>query len=133
MGRFRRDLADHRLTLEEFDVLVHLAWAPKATLPLQELTASMVLGDALSRSGLTRILDRMEKAGLLRRKLNSQDRRRFDVSLSRKGRERFENVWPGHEEGIGRYFVDPLTSPDIEQLSRVLVKLIEANEHSKQE
>jgi DNA-binding MarR family transcriptional regulator len=133
MGRFRRDLADHRLTLEEFDVLVHLAWAPKATLPLQELTASMVLGDALSRSGLTRILDRMEKAGLLRRKLNSQDRRRFDVSLSSKGREKFENVWPGHEEGIGRYFVDPLTDADIEQLSRVLAKLIEANEHSKEE
>jgi DNA-binding MarR family transcriptional regulator len=133
MGRFRRDLADHHLTLEEFDVLVHLAWAPNAMLPLQELTASMVLGDALSRSGLTRILDRMEKDGLLRRKLNRQDRRRFDVSLSRKGQEKFENVWPAHEEGIGRYFVNPLTGPDIEQLSRVLAKLIEANEHSKED
>jgi DNA-binding MarR family transcriptional regulator len=130
MGRFRRDLADQGLKLEEFDVLVHLAWAPNTTLPLHELTASMVLGDALSRSGLTRILDRMERDGLIRRKPNRQDRRRFDVSLSRRGRTKFEHVWPGHEDGIGRYFVDPLTEPDIGELSRVLAKLIAANERS---
>jgi hypothetical protein len=76
---------------------------------------------------------RMEKDGLLRRKLNRQDRRRFDVSLSRKGQEKFENVWPAHEEGIGRYFVNPLTGPDIEQLSRVLATLIEAHKHSKED
>jgi DNA-binding MarR family transcriptional regulator len=130
MGRFRRDLADEALKLEEFDVLVHLAWAPRATLPLQELTASMVLGDALSRSGLTRILDRMEHDGLLRRRSNRQDRRRFDVSLTSRGREKFETVWPGHEDGIGQYFVDPLTESDIDRLNHILAKLIEANEHS---
>ena len=128
MGRFRRDLADVGLAIEEFDVLVHLAWAPQAALPLQELAASMVLGDALSRSGLTRMLDRMENDGLIRRKLNRHDRRRFDVALTRKGRQRFEQVWPGHEEGIGRYFVGPLTQPDIDELGRILAKLIKTNE-----
>jgi DNA-binding MarR family transcriptional regulator len=128
MGRFRRDLADAGLAIEEFDVLVHLAWASDGALPLQELAASMVLGDALSRSGLTRMLDRMENDGLLRRKLNTHDRRRFDVTLTRKGRQRFEQVWPGHEEGIGRYFVGPLTQPDIDELGRILAKLIKTNE-----
>ena len=127
-GRFRRDLADAGLAIEEFDALVHLAWAPDGALPLQELAASMVLGDALSRSGLTRMLDRMENNGLLRRKLNTHDRRRFDVALTRKGRQRFEQVWPGHEEGIGRYFVGPLTQPDIDELGRILAKLIKTNE-----
>jgi DNA-binding MarR family transcriptional regulator len=128
MGRFRRDLADVGLPIEEFDVLVHLAWAPQGALPLQELAASMVLGDALSRSGLTRMLDRMENDGLIRRKVSKHDRRRFDVTLTRKGRQRFEKVWPGHEEGIGRYFVDPLAQPDIEELGRILAKLIQSNE-----
>ncbi len=130
MARFRRDLADVGLTIEEFDVLVHLAWAPPEALPLQELVASMVLGDTLSRSGLTRMLDRMENDGLVRRKLNRHDRRRFDVALSAKGRQRFEQVWPGHEEGIGRYFVSPLTQPDIDELGRILAKLIQANEEA---
>ena len=90
MGRFRRDLGDAGLTIEEFDVLVHIAWAPKGALPLQELTAAMVLGESLSRSGLTRILDRMENNGLVHRLLNPHDRRRFDVTLTKKGRQRFD-------------------------------------------
>jgi DNA-binding MarR family transcriptional regulator len=128
MSRFRRDLAEFDLTIEEFDVLVHLAWASGGRLPLRELTAAMLLGDALSRSGLTRMLDRMENDGLVRRKLNKSDRRRFDVALTQQGRARFEQVWPPHEEGIQRYFVDPLTKRDLDALTRVLGKLIQVNE-----
>ena len=127
-SRFRADLAGDGLSIVEFDVLVHLAWAPEGTLPLQDLTASMVFGDSLSRSGLTRVLDRMERDGLVRRKLTPTDRRRFDVVLTAKGRRRFDAVWPAHEEGIRRYFVEPLTAGDIEVLTRVLGGLIEANE-----
>ena len=129
MGRFRRDLGDAGLTIEEFDVLVHIAWAPKGALPLQELTAAMVLGESLSRSGLTRILDRMENNGLVQRLLNAHDRRRFDVTLTKKGRQRFDQIWPEHEKGIGHYFVDPLARRDFDELDRVLGKLIEANEN----
>jgi DNA-binding MarR family transcriptional regulator len=128
MSRFRHDLAEFGLTVEEFDVLVHLAWAPGGALPLQELAASMVLGDAISRSGLTRMLDRMANDGLIRRELNGTDRRRFDVSLTRKGRARFDKVWPPHEDGIGRYFVEPLAPAQIDQLGRILGNLIESNE-----
>ena len=86
-SRFRRDLAAAGLSLEQFDVLVHLAWAPSGTLPLHELTASMVVADALSRSGITRLLDRMERDGLITRTVSTTDRRRFDVSLRAIGRE----------------------------------------------
>ena len=58
MAQFRRDLAGSGLSLEEFDVLVHLAWTPVGTLALHELTASMVIADALSRSGITRCGER---------------------------------------------------------------------------
>ena len=127
-GRFRRDLAGLGLSLEQFDVLIHLAGAPSGTLPLHELTASMVVVDALSRSGITRLLDRMERDGFITRTVSSTDRRRFDVSLTPSGQQRFAQAWPGHASGIGRYFVEPLASRDISELARILDRLIQANE-----
>lgn len=131
-SRFRRDLAAAGLSLEQFDVLVHLAWAPSGTLPLHELTASMVVADALSRSGITRLLDRMERDGLITRTVSTTDRRRFDVSLTTPGRLRFDQVWPAHADGIGRYFAQPLAPRDIGELARILDRLIQANRNHDQ-
>lgn len=128
MSRFAHDLADEELTLEEFDVLVHLAWARGGVLPLRALVASLVSGYQLSRSGLTRLLDRMERDGLVERSLSREDRRQFDVTITDQGREVFDRVWPGHSEGIQRYFSAPLTDHDVTALKRVLTKLIHANE-----
>lgn len=128
MSRFGHDLAEQDLTLQEFDVLVHLAWAPNGVLPLRQLVASMVLGYQLSRSGLTRVLDRMERDGLVDRRLSRGDRRQFDVAISDRGREVFDLVWPDHLEGLQRYFSEPLTDHDVTVLKRVLAKLIHANE-----
>ena len=128
MARFRRDLAPSGLSLEQFDVLVHLAWAPSGTLALHDLTATMVVADALSRSGITRLLDRMEGDGLIRRTVSPRDRRRFDVSLTAQGRRLFEEIWPAHAEGIGRYFAEPLDPRDLRELGRILALLIGANE-----
>jgi DNA-binding MarR family transcriptional regulator len=127
-SRFRRDLAGSGLSLEQFDVLVHLSWAPSGLLPLHELTTSMVVADALSRSGITRLLDRMERDGLIVRTVSPADRRRFDVSITPYGRRRFDQVWPGHAKSIGRYVVQPLTPPDITELGRILASLIQANQ-----
>jgi DNA-binding MarR family transcriptional regulator len=132
MNKFRRDLAGAGLSLEQFDVLVHLAWAPSWTLPLHELTASMVVADALSRSGITRLLDRMERDGVITRTVSAADRRRFDVSLTPSGWRRFNQVWPGHADGIGRYFVQPLRPSDISELARILDSLIQANQNHPQ-
>lgn len=128
MSRFGQDLAEQGLTLEELDVLVHLAWAPNGVLPLRQLVASMVLGYRLSRSGLTRVLDRMERDGLVERSLSREDRRQFDVAISNHGRDVFEQVWAGHLDGLQRYFSEPLTDNDVSVLKRVLAKLIQANE-----
>jgi len=87
-----------------------MAWAPSGTLPLHELTASMVVAHALSRSGITRLLDRMERDGLITRTVSTTDRRRFDVSLTPPGRLLFDQAWPAHADGTGRYFVQTLTT-----------------------
>jgi DNA-binding MarR family transcriptional regulator len=127
MGRFGVDLAAEGLTLEEFDVLVHLAWARDGQLPLRELVASMVSSFQLSRSGLTRLLDRMERDGLVDRSLSRVDRRQFDVAITAHGTAVFDRVWPGHVDGIGRYFSEPLSDQDVVTLKRILAKLIRAN------
>ena len=131
-GRFRRDLAGLGLSLEQFDVLIHLAGAPSGTLPLHELTASMVVGEALSRSGITRLLDRMERDGLITRTTSTTDRRRFDVSLTPHGRQRFGQIWPAHADGIERYFARHLTPGDTAELARILDTLIQANQDDTQ-
>ena len=128
MGRFAHDLSEDDLTLEEFDVLVHLAWAPEGRLPLRELVASLVSGYQLSRSGLTRLLDRMERDGLVERSLSRVDRRQFDVAITAHGREVFNGVWPSHVDGVGRYFSEPLSDEDVTTLKRILGKLIRAND-----
>ena len=109
---------------------MHLAWARDGVLPLRELVASLVSGYQLSRSGLTRLLDRMERDGLIERSLSREDRRQFDVAISGQGRAVFDRVWPGHLEGIQRYFSEPLTDRDVTILRRVLSKLIAANERA---
>jgi DNA-binding MarR family transcriptional regulator len=131
-GRFRRDLAGLGLSLEQFDVLIHLAGAPSGTLPLHELTASMVVADALSRSGITRLLDRMERDGLITRTVSTADRRRFDVSLTKHGRQRFGQIWPAHADGIQHYFAQHLTPGDTTELARILDTLIQANQDDSQ-
>jgi MarR family 2-MHQ and catechol resistance regulon transcriptional repressor len=128
MSRFAHELAEEGLTLEEFDVVVHLAWARDGVLPLRELVASMVSGYRLSRSGLTRLLDRMERNGLVERSLSRDDRRQFDVAITDLGRKVFDRVWPGHLQGIQRSFSEPLTDHDVTDLKRVLAKLVRANE-----
>ena len=52
----------------------------------------------------------------------------LDVALTPEGRQRFAEVWPALEEGVGRYFVDPLTQADIDELGRILARLIQSNE-----
>jgi DNA-binding MarR family transcriptional regulator len=128
MSHFAHDLADEDLSIAEFDVLVHLAWARDGVLPLRTLVASMVSGYQLSRSGLTRLLDRMERDGLIARTLSREDRRQFDVAVTGQGQAVFDRVWPGHLEGIQRSFSDPLTDHDVTVLKLVLAKLIRANE-----
>jgi DNA-binding MarR family transcriptional regulator len=92
----------------------------------------MVVADALSRSGITRLLDRMDRDGLIVRTVSTTDRRRFDVSLTPAGRRRFDQAWPAHTDGIGRYFVQPLAPRDISDLARILDSLIQANQNHDQ-
>ena len=55
-------------------------------------------------SGMTRLVDRIEEAGMVRRTRSPEDRRGVNVEITASSRERLDTVWPDHVESIERHF-----------------------------
>lgn len=102
----RRVEAEGGLPLDWYDVLLALEYAPAGRLRMGELGEHI----ALSRSGLTRLVDRIEAAGYVKRHLCPQDRRAFEAVLTAKGRTAREKSWPlvarAIAEGFGNRYSD---------------------------
>lgn len=105
IGRIERDLATADLTpFAWYDVLAALSEAPDQRLRLHELANEVVL----SRSGLTRLLDRIERAGLIVREPCTTDRRGSFAVLTSAGRDAVNRTWPAYAQCIARYFANHL-------------------------
>ncbi|MDH6120338.1 DNA-binding MarR family transcriptional regulator [Kitasatospora sp. GAS204A] len=85
------------LGMSDFEVLERLAEAP-AELRVQELAEKV----HLSQSALSRLIGRLEKAGLVQRAMCELDRRGIYVTLSAAGHERYEAARPLHREVLAR-------------------------------
>lgn len=109
--------------LSWYDVLWPLYRAPKRTLRAGELTASVV---TISRSGLTRLVDRIEAAGLLRRQPSAGDRRGTEIVLTKEGAAMLRRMWPVYAAEIQRSFVDVLGTHEAGALRDSLVRIHEA-------
>ena len=100
----RRVRAQGGLSLEAYDVLLMLSYAPQGRLRMGALYEAVTL----SRSGLTRLVDRLEKDGLVEREVCSQDRRSFEAILTAKGEAERARSWPLYAHAIadefGRFF-----------------------------
>jgi DNA-binding MarR family transcriptional regulator len=106
LNRVEESLAEAGLPpLSWYDVLWPLYRAPKRTLRAGELAESVV---TISRSGLTRLVDRIEAAGLLRRQPSADDRRGTEIVLTREGAAMLRRMWPVYAAEIQRSFVDVL-------------------------
>ena len=112
-------LAEHGLTEAEFGVLLRLARSPHRRLRMSDLTAQT----SLTNSGITRVVDRLSRDGLVRREASPTDRRSIYAVISELGLERLEAALPGHLELIGLWIVDPLTEPELLALSGALRKI----------
>jgi DNA-binding MarR family transcriptional regulator len=107
LRRIGRDLEDAELPpLTWYDVLAALRDAPDQRLRQVEI-ADRVL---LSHSGLSRLLDRIEAEGLVRRTQCAGDRRSFHVELTAAGAEMLERMWPVYARGIIEDFLPALGS-----------------------
>jgi DNA-binding MarR family transcriptional regulator len=112
--------------LSWYDVLWPLYRAPRRTLRMGELAADVV---TISRSGLTRLVDRIEAAGLLRRQASAEDRRGTEVVLTRVGAAMLRRMWPIYAAEIRRCFVDVLSD---EEAAAVRGALSQVHERARQ-
>ncbi|WP_084962775.1 MarR family winged helix-turn-helix transcriptional regulator [Thermoactinospora rubra] len=100
----------------DFETLIRLARSPRQSLRMSDLAAQT----GLSTSGVTRVVDRLEREGLVRRVACATDRRASYATLTDKGRERLEAVVPQHVADIEEWFTG-LLGP--EELDRFLATL----------
>jgi DNA-binding MarR family transcriptional regulator len=112
--------AADKLSLRWYDLLVQLEDA-EGGIPMSEL-ANRIL---TSKSGLTRVIDRMEEAGLVRRERTRDDRRVVRVVATPQGIEALHGARAVHRDGIRRHFADHLDVRELERLRGTMQKVRE--------
>jgi DNA-binding MarR family transcriptional regulator len=123
MARLEAEMVSEQdLSLRWYEVLLHLARAPEGQMRMQDLAAVSLQ----SKSGLTRLVDRMEAAGLVIRQACPGDRRGVFAGITEAGRRRFKRAAPLHVRGIERHFGRHLAAGDSPALTSVLERLLEA-------
>ena len=120
LRKLERELEAEGLPLSWFDVLIHMREAPNGQLRMLDLAGSVVL----SPSGLTRLIDRMEKAGYVTRERTAADRRGAYAVITPQGVAELDRVWPLHLAGIQTYVGTNVHDEDIPLLYRALYRVI---------
>ena len=124
---FEQELQENEgLPLTWYDVLIQLNESRDGQLRMQALADRVVL----SRSGLTRLIDRMEKAGLVRREPSQEDRRGYYALLTEDGREVLRRARPIHHRGIYEHFTSHLDEADVQALYIAMAKVRKGNQPS---
>ncbi len=113
-------LAEQDLPLASYDVLVQLAEAPEQRLRMTELAERVLL----SRSGLTRLVDRLERDGLVSRQACPSDARGTLAVLSDAGLAKLQEAWRTHRRGVAEHVTGKLTSDEVVVLGELLGKLV---------
>ena len=114
--------AERGLPLKAYDVLLNLAESPEGRLRMQELSASVLL----SKSGLSRLVDRMVEAGLVRRERCQDDRRGWFAVLTDQGRSALRRAAPVHLRGIQEHFAQHLEPEEVRVLATALARVVAA-------
>ncbi|MET8336672.1 MarR family transcriptional regulator [Streptosporangium canum] len=115
-------LVGHDLALASYDVLTQLSEAPGRRLRMNDL-ADRVL---LSRSGLTRLVDRLQRDGLVEREACDSDARGLFAVLTDDGAVRLAEATPTYLRGIRAQFLDVLDAGELRQCAAMLNKLFPA-------
>jgi len=115
IGAIERDLAEHDLTLGDYQVFVYLSEAPGRSMRMCDLADLL----QLSPSGLTRRLDGLVKAGFVTREPSTDDRRVMLASLAPDGLAALEAAAPDHVASVRRRVFDHLDSDQVDALASI--------------
>ena len=114
------DLEAHDLIrLEWYDLLFAIQEAPDHRLRMMDLADRLLL----TRSNATRLVDRLEGAGLIKREQLDMDRRGTAAVLTASGREALRRAWPVYASGISHYFLSLLSRDERRVLASSLGKV----------
>lgn len=124
-SRIMRDLdrdllAFHGISVREFDVLIILFNAPDRCLRMTELAQRVML----SPSGLTRLVERLERAHLIERRNDPADARSFRAVLTEWGLQRLDEARTTHNAIIRTHFTDRLSAGDLRELGAMWRKVL---------
>ena len=110
-----RELQDeHGISIGDYEILVRLSEAPDRTLRMSHLADSTLA----SRSRLSHQIDRLEKAGVVRRQACDEDRRGQNAILADEGFALLVAAAPTHVTGVRKHLVDLLTEEQFSALGR---------------
>ena len=112
---------ERQLPLPWYDVLVTLSEARDGRLRMSELAAAV----AFSRSGLTRLVDRMARDGLIVRRRSTTDRRVTFAELTAEGRNVLRRAAPTHLRGVDAYFTALVAEDEAQMLHRFFSRVLD--------
>jgi DNA-binding MarR family transcriptional regulator len=113
------ELEQAGLQLGFYDVLIHLSEAETPGLRMADLARRVLI----SRSGLTRLINRMEEEGLVLREPSPEDGRGYYVLPTPRGEAALRRASPTHLEGVHRHFSSLLTDEETEVLLAALARV----------
>lgn len=120
VNRIERDLQESEaLSLTWFDVLLVLHDAPERKLRMSDLANEIVL----SKSALSRSVDRLESLGLIKRERSEEDDRVSYAVLLPKGLEKLRASRPTYRAGIRAHFAQHVSPEELESLDAILTKI----------
>jgi DNA-binding MarR family transcriptional regulator len=112
--------AAHGLPLTSYEVLVHLSEAPEGRLRMHDLASSVML----SRSGLTRLVDRLERDGYLERCSCAHDARGAFAVLTPAGREKLDAARETHLVTVRELFVEHFSPEELDRLAEAWDRIL---------
>jgi DNA-binding MarR family transcriptional regulator len=114
--------AAHGLTLSDFDVLVQLYYAPERALRRVDIARAVLL----TASGITRLLDGLERAGWVEKRACETDARVSYAVLTDAGLEKFEAARRSHLADVDELFGSRFSDDERELLAQLLGRLPQA-------
>jgi DNA-binding MarR family transcriptional regulator len=112
-------VADHGLTINDYEALLHLAKAEDRRMRRVDLAERLIL----TASGVTRLLDGLERAGYVDRDACASDRRVSYAVLTDAGREKLREASKTHVADINAYFENRFSPEELDQLVELLDRL----------
>ena len=112
--------ARHDLSITWFDLLSRLRQAPDQRLRMHQLERASLF----TRSGITALADRLERAGFVRRERSTEDRRGVYLAITQAGKDKIDEVWPDHQQDIQEHFGRYLDPDSAAALAKLTDKIL---------